>query len=174
MSAIKGKKKFFILLSLIAVVTLFVSSYSSETVDFSSQVKPILNSKCISCHGGVKQQAGFSLLFRSEALSKTESGKPAIVPGDAGRSEMIRRLHLKDPEERMPYKKEPLSKNEIDILTRWIEQGAKWGEHWAYTPVKKVAVPQPQPSFFGLVPAKKPDWNIQITLITLFTTNFRS
>jgi hypothetical protein len=158
MPASIGHKKLYILLPLIAVITLFVFSTRRHTVDFSTQVKPILNKHCISCHGGVKQQAGFSLLFRSEALAATESGKAAIVPGDPKGSEMIRRLHLKDPEERMPYKKDPLTDDEIDILTRWIKQGAKWGEHWAYIPVNKVEVPKPKSSFFGLIPSKKWDW----------------
>jgi hypothetical protein len=58
----------------------------------------------------------------------------------------------------MPYKKEPLTDKEIDILTQWIKQGAKWGEHWAYIPVSQVEVPKPQSSLFGLIPAKKLDW----------------
>lgn len=110
---------------------------SSKKVDFSADVKPILNKKCIICHGGVKAKGGFSLLFREEALATTESGEPAIIPGDPDHSEMIRRLTAKDPEERMPYKHAPLSDDEIDILRRWIKQGAKWGDHWAYLPVKK-------------------------------------
>jgi hypothetical protein len=113
----------------------------SGKVDFSTDVKPILNKKCISCHGGVKAKAGFSVLFREEALAPTESGKPAIIPGDPNGSEMIRRITTGDPEERMPYKHEPLDKSEISILKRWIEQGAKWGDHWAYLPVKETPVP---------------------------------
>ena len=112
-----------------------------KKVDFSADVKPIINKKCIICHGGVKAKAGFSLLFREWALDTTESGKPAIIPGDPGNSEMIRRISLRDPEERMPYKHEPLSKSEISILRRWIKQGAKWGDHWAYLPVKKIETP---------------------------------
>lgn len=130
---------------IIVVVLLISSSWyifkPGSKIDFSTQVKPILNSKCISCHGGVKAKSGFSVLFREEALAKTESGKPAIIPGDAGSSEMIRRITHSDPEERMPYKHEPLSSGEIKILTRWINQGAKWGDHWAYLPVKQVEVP---------------------------------
>lgn len=117
---------------------------SSKKVDFSADVKPILNKKCIICHGGVKAKGGFSLLFREEALATTESGEPAIIPGDPDHSEMIRRLTAKDPEERMPYKHAPLSDDEIDILRRWIKQGAKWGDHWAYLPVKKTEVPDEQ------------------------------
>ena len=112
-----------------------------EIIDYNTQVKPIFNKKCIACHGGVKQKAGFSLLFREEALGNTESGKPAIIPGKPDESELVRRISVSDPEERMPYKHEPLSEEEIEILTRWIKQGAQWGEHWAYIPVKEEEVP---------------------------------
>jgi hypothetical protein len=112
-----------------------------KEIDFSADVKPILNKHCISCHGGVKRNGGFSLLFRTEALDTTESGKPAILPGDAEHSEMIRRLSATDPEERMPYKEEPLSPDQIEILERWIDEGAKWGDHWAYVPPKAIKVP---------------------------------
>ena len=93
---------------------------SGHTVDYNTEVKPIFNKKCITCHGGVKRQSGFSLLFRSEALAVNKSGKAAIIPGDPSHSELIRRLTLKDPEERMPYKHPPLSDDEINILKKWI------------------------------------------------------
>ena len=89
----------------------------------------------------MKRESQFSLLFRKDALLPAESGRPAIIPGDVHNSELIRRISSNDPEERMPYKKDPLTREEIRILTNWIEQGAKWGEHWAYVPVKKQAVP---------------------------------
>jgi hypothetical protein len=127
-----------------------------KPVDFTADVKPIINKHCITCHGGVRQKNGFSLLFREEALAKTKSGKPAIIPGDADHSEMIRRLTLSDPEERMPYKHDPLSKENIDVIRRWINEGAKWGKHWAYVPVQETPVPE-QKTFFNLV-SKKSDW----------------
>ncbi|MBX3255349.1 MAG: DUF1553 domain-containing protein [Chitinophagaceae bacterium] len=141
---------------LAVVVTVFTFSTRKQTVSFSADVKPILNKKCISCHGGVKKQGGFSLLFREEALGKTESGQPAIIPGDPDKSEMIKRLTVHDPEERMPYKEAPLSDEEIDILRRWVKQGAQWGEHWAYVPVKPVTVPKAS-TFFGLI-SNNNDW----------------
>ena len=113
----------------------------SDKVDFNTQVKPIINGKCITCHGGVRAKGGFSLLFREEAFAKTESGKPAIIPGDPDHSEMIRRLSSNDPEERMPFKHEPLSAEEIDILKKWVKEGAPWGQHWAYIPVRAPEVP---------------------------------
>lgn len=126
----------------VVLIILAIVFKPEEEVDFSTQVKPILNKHCISCHGGVKQSGGFSVLFREQAMDTTESGKPAIIPGDAKHSEFISRLTADDPEIRMPYKGAPLSKEEIDILTRWVDQGAKWGKHWAYTLPKNVSVPE--------------------------------
>lgn len=144
--------------AVVLLIVLFVFLTGRREVDFNAEVKPILNKKCITCHGGIRQQGGFSLLFRSEALAKTESGKYGIIPGDPQGSEMIRRLHLDDPEERMPYKESPLSQSEIDILTRWIRQGAPWGDHWAYVPVKPVEPPEEKTSFFGFFSGKKNDF----------------
>src|SRR5688572_16744544 len=142
MKFLLNKKILLVIGLLVAAVISYLVLMPSKKVDFSADVKPILNSKCISCHGGVKAKAGFSVLFREEALAKTERGKPAIVPGDASASEMIRRIKLNDPEERMPYKHPALSSEEISILEDWIDQGAKWGNHWAYLPVKPVPVPE--------------------------------
>ena len=112
-----------------------------KEVDFSTDIKPILNKHCISCHGGVKKSGGFSLLFEEDALSPTESGHPAIVPGSASSSELIKRLTHADPEMRMPYQRAQLSEEEIELLKNWIDQGAKWGKHWAYEPVKAPQLP---------------------------------
>jgi len=129
------------LFAIFAVLLFAQSCKNSEQVDFSTQIKPILNNKCITCHGGVKKNGGFSVLFEEEAFADTKSGKPAIIPGDASGSELIKRLHEDDPELRMPYEKPKLSDEEIDLLTRWVDQGAEWGEHWAYSLPEKVEVP---------------------------------
>ena len=154
---LKRNKILLVIIAIAVLVSIFIFATRKPAVDFSADVKPIINRKCISCHGGVKKQASFSLLFREEALDTTESGKPAIIPGNPSESEMIRRITSKDPEERMPYEHEPLSENEIEILTNWIKQGAKWGEHWAYTTVAKQELPKPASSFFGLISGKKWD-----------------
>jgi hypothetical protein len=134
--------RFLILPVLVLAIGLAVwQMYPRKKVDFSTEVKPILNQHCITCHGGVKKNGGFSVLFREEALGETKSGKPAIIPGHADESELMRRLLANDPEVKMPYKKKPLSDEEIDILRRWIDEGAEWGEHWAYQPVEKPELP---------------------------------
>jgi len=142
MQALTRNKLLLVTSFLVTMVIIFRCGTNQKPVDFTTEVKPILNKHCISCHGGVRQKGGFSVLFREEALAKTKSGKYAIVPGDPEHSEMIRRVTLNDPEDRMPYKHDPLNKEDIDILRRWIKQGAKWGEHWAYIPVKNIPVPQ--------------------------------
>jgi hypothetical protein len=142
-------KTVWIVLILIIGVTAFSFITSGHNVDYNTEIKPIFNKKCITCHGGVKRQSGFSLLFRSEALAVNKSGKAAIIPGDPDNSELIRRLSLKDPEERMPYKHPPLSGDEIATLKKWIKQGAKWGDHWAYVPVEKTEAPKVDNWFFG-------------------------
>ncbi len=136
------KSKLFLTTSGILVFgILYWVFFTQDPIDYNTQVKPILNQKCISCHGGVKKKGGFSLLFREEAIAPTESGHPAIIPGDAKNSDMIKRLYHQDPEERMPYQEAPLSKNEIEILTRWIDEGARFDLHWAYRPVQLPSLP---------------------------------
>lgn len=141
---------------LAVVAGIWTINTTNDKVDFSTEVKPIINKHCITCHGGVKAKAGFSLLFRDQALAKTKSGKPAIIPGDPDLSELMRRITLNDPEDRMPYKHDPLSKKEIDVFRKWIKEGAPWGDNWSYVALKPVEVPQPK-TFFGLISTKS-DW----------------
>jgi Protein of unknown function (DUF1553)/Protein of unknown function (DUF1549)/Planctomycete cytochrome C len=138
-----SKRYWVVIFVVLTSANLFLNSCKqSAPIDYNTQVKPILNKKCIACHGGVKREADFSLLFRQEALAVAESGKHPIIPGDVKNSELVKRINSHDPEERMPYKKEPLTEKEIEILTKWIEQGAPWGDHWAYVKIEKQDVPQ--------------------------------
>lgn len=132
--------------------------YPPPPIDYNTDVKPILNKHCISCHGGVKKSGGLSFISREEALAPTESGRPAIIPGKPDQSEMIKRLFSEDPEERMPYEKDPLNESEIKILSRWINQGAKWGLHWSYRPLAEVEIPRPRQAFGISWSTQKNDW----------------
>ena len=67
---------------LLGAILSFCLGCGEKKIDFSAQVKPILNKRCISCHGGVKRNAEYSLLFRHEALDTAESGKIPIIPGE--------------------------------------------------------------------------------------------
>ena len=118
----------------ILLLGLSISCSHREEVSYNRDIRPIFNQKCLSCHGGVKQSGGFSLLFEEDAFAETESGRPAIVRGRPNRSELLRRLRHPDPELRMPQDHDPLSEEEILLIEEWIRQGAKWEEHWAYIP----------------------------------------
>ncbi|RFS18535.1 DUF1553 domain-containing protein [Emticicia sp. C21] len=131
----------FITIAVAAIMAFSFNPFSNE-VDFNTEIKPILNKHCAPCHGGVKKAANLSFLFSQEAINtKGKSGKVAIVPGDADHSEFYKRLITTDTEERMPKGKDPLKKEEIAILKKWIDQGAPWGDHWAYQKPEKPEVP---------------------------------
>ncbi len=117
-------------------------SFVSPKVDFNADVRPILNKRCMSCHGGVKRSGKLSLLTRDNALLAGETGNPAIVPGDAEASELIFRINHSDPEMRMPLDGPPLTQQEIDIITKWVNQGAEWKDHWSFIPLNTQAYQQ--------------------------------
>ncbi|MBI3475729.1 MAG: PSD1 domain-containing protein [Acidobacteria bacterium] len=120
----------------------FVSLFSShQPVDFSRDIRPILNQNCTSCHGGVRQKSGISFIFREEALGTGKSGRRTIVPGDPDGSELIARVSSKDPEIRMPYHGPPLAPEQISLLRQWIKEGAKWSDHWAFVPPRSQPLP---------------------------------
>jgi len=146
----------FWMLGLLSLCLLLLAAYfahrrSENEVHFSRDIRPILNQSCMPCHGGVRQKNGVSFLFREEALGTGKSGKRTIVPGKPDESELIARITSSDPEARMPYHAPALPPQQIELLRRWIKQGAKWEDHWAFVP------PKPQ----GLPPVKRSDWSRQ-------------
>lgn len=130
-----------------AAAVVLLSSFSflgifSHQIDFNEEVKPILNKHCMACHGGVKKAGGVSFLFEKDMYEPAKSGKFPVVAGDAEESEMMRRILLPEGhEDKMPKDGPPLSPEEVEILTQWIDQGAKWGNHWAYNRVERPSVP---------------------------------
>lgn len=131
-------------LAVVAIPALAVVSYlkmGKEKISYNEEIRPIFNKKCIVCHGGVKKNGNFSLLFAEEAFAKAKSGKYAIIPYDSENSELVKRLKTHDTELRMPKDKEPLSDEEISKIERWIDEGAKWEEHWAYIKPKTNITP---------------------------------
>jgi hypothetical protein len=121
------------------------STAADAPVDFDRQVQPLLT-RCLACHGAGKAEAGLRLDGRETATSVLESGGQAVVPGDADASLLLQRISAADPAERMPPTGEPLTADEIEILRRWIAQGADWPPHWAYRPLVRPAVPTSAPA----------------------------
>src|SRR5690348_7136553 len=79
---------------------------AESRVSFNEQIRPLLNARCIKCHGGVKEAGGMNFLFRESALKGGKSGLPAIVPGKPEESELIKRVITADEDDRMPKKGE--------------------------------------------------------------------
>ena len=124
---------------------LSVKNASAGEVRFAEHIKPIFNSKCIACHGGVKRAGGVSYISEAGATGEAKSGKRPIVPGDLGASELIRRVQTDDPDERMPppdEHPEGLSTQEVELLKTWIAQGAAWEGHWAYRSPVMPPIPE--------------------------------
>lgn len=117
-----------------------------EKVDFSRQIRPILSGKCFACHGpdAAERQGGFRLDVRESALGEAESGARPIVPGKAGESELIARITTDDADLRMPpaESNKTLSREEQELLRRWIDQGAEYEQHWAYVPPRRPSLPE--------------------------------
>jgi len=105
-------------------------------VQFNRDIRPLLNAHCFKCHGGVKEAGDLNLQFRERALKAGESGEIAIVPGQPEKSEFYKRLVTDDTSDRMPKKEAALPPEKIALLKRWIAEGAKWENHWAYNPPK--------------------------------------
>ncbi|MDR3638343.1 MAG: DUF1553 domain-containing protein [Isosphaeraceae bacterium] len=96
------------------------------TVDFPKQVRPILEAKCFACHQGRKVRGDLRLDLRASALAGGASGEPAIVPGRTDESALIARVTSEAKSERMPPEGERLSAGEVQLLLRWIDEGAAW------------------------------------------------
>ncbi|WP_409049429.1 DUF1553 domain-containing protein [Telluribacter sp. SYSU D00476] len=118
-----------------------------EQVDYTYHVKPILSDRCFACHGPdqSKQKADLRLDVEEAALDKEcESGRRAIKPGSPGSSELVHRILSSDPEIMMPTPDShlSLSPQEKATLIRWIEQGAEYKPHWAFTKIEKPELPK--------------------------------
>lgn len=109
-------------------------------VDFNRDVRPIISSKCFHCHGPDEEsrKAKLRLDSRDEAVKEVK-GVFAIKPGDLAASELVARITSTDGEEVMPPPKEghALTTREVEVIKKWIIQGAPYADHWAFLkPVK--------------------------------------
>ncbi len=113
-------------------------------IDFQRQVRPILAAKCFTCHGPdeAAREADLRLDLASDAVAD-RGGYAAIQPGDHQASELWQRISSTDEDLRMPPSgpHEPLTAEQIEILARWIDQGAPYEQHWAFVPPQAPEIP---------------------------------
>lgn len=97
-------------------------------VDFHREIKPILEAQCYSCHQGSKVKGGLRLDVHEEALLGGNADGPAVVPHKPDESAIIQRITSDDPDVVMPAKGDRLPAREVELLRRWIAEGAAWPE----------------------------------------------
>lgn len=97
-------------------------------VDFGRDVQPLLKERCFECHGPTKQMNGYRLDRRSVALAGIT--RPNIVPHSSDSSRLYRRVMGPEFGTQMPPD-DPLAANEIEVLKRWIDEGAEWPDSFA-------------------------------------------
>ncbi|MEW4453487.1 DUF1553 domain-containing protein [Bremerella sp. JC817] len=115
-------------------------AYAEDEVDFATQIRPILSDRCFHCHGPDAEGRAADLRLDVEDAAHDY----AIVPGEPENSEAFLRMTAEDVSERMPPVDSnlKLSADEIELLRRWIAQGAKYDQHWAFKRIEKPAVPE--------------------------------
>jgi mono/diheme cytochrome c family protein len=130
--------------TLVLALVLFVChariALADAKVDFATQVFPILEKSCISCHGPEKKKGGLRLDSKAAALKGGDDGV-VLIAGNAAKSDLYRRVILPaGSDDVMPNKGDVLTKAQTDLLRDWINQGAPWPETaLANVPVEKPA-----------------------------------
>src|SRR4051812_48752749 len=130
-----------------------LDSKSGAKIDFVKDVAPIFKQHCYECHGPNAHEAGLRLSRRDDAMAGGDSGDKVIVPGKPDESRMIKLVSGQDPKLHMPPADtgDELSKAELDVLKRWIADGATWpaeadvpnklSPHWAWKPPVQAPLP---------------------------------
>jgi len=111
-----------------ACATLVLAACSQKEISFKADVQPILKQYCLECHaaGGQGQEKSGLLMSTYESLMKGTRFGAVVKPGDTFTSAMIMLVEGRaDSSIKMPHDKAPLPKEKIDLLKKWVEQGAK-------------------------------------------------
>jgi hypothetical protein len=116
----------------------------SSRVEFERDIRPILSDACYQCHGPDQGSRKADLRLDTETGARADlGGRAALVPSDLKRSELYLRISSDDADERMPPAKsgKSLTARQIDLVRRWIEQGAEWQKHWSLIPPTRPVAP---------------------------------
>ena len=129
-----------------SVALLVRAAVADERVDFNFEVRPLLSDRCFFCHGpdDKARKAKLRLDQREGLFQARKDGTWIIKPGDPATSELMKRVLTTDPDDVMPPPESHLDLNEAEkgLLRRWIQQGAEWGDHWAFRPLNRSTPPK--------------------------------
>lgn len=134
-----------ILFAVLVAMGIDRSAFGADRLEFNRDIRPILSDNCFACHGPDEKtrEGGLRLDLADQARVKLASNKFAIVPGKVADSELVRRILSTDPGEQMPPADsgKHLTASQIDLLQRWIDQGAEYQAHWSFEPLIRPTVP---------------------------------
>ena len=129
----------------LALLLASLSGLAAEDIRFNRDIRPILSENCFYCHGQdpKHREAGLRLDVRDDAI-KANEGVTAIVPGKPEQSEILKRLLSHDADEQMPppESNRKVTPAQIELIRRWIAQGAPYEKHWAFVPPEKAPAPK--------------------------------
>ena len=113
-------------------------------IDFARQILPILSDNCFQCHGpDVNEGRKGDLRLDDESdVKRDRNGHHVVLPGKPDESELWLRINSTDDDLRMPPPElgRTLQPGQVDLITQWIQQGAKWGRHWALERIERPAM----------------------------------
>src|SRR5947207_9562754 len=130
--------------SLAPIFSTIVAQAAEPAVEFNRDIRPILSNNCFVCHGPDNGLRKAKLrLDRDKGALGIRGGLSVLVPGKTTESELWKRITSADPDEHMPPKKsnKELTKEQIELLGRWIEQGGKYQGHWSLLVPGRSALP---------------------------------
>jgi hypothetical protein len=128
------------MIRLVLVVLSLSSALGAATIDFSRDIQPLLSENCYHCHGQDANERKGDLRLDVEKDAKAAK---AVVAGKSHASSLIERIFSTDPNEVMPTPKSnrKLTEAQKQLLKQWIDEGAKWGKHWAFERIERPKVP---------------------------------
>src|SRR5215472_7581469 len=106
-----------------SIALLLAPALSAQSVSFDKQIRPVLTRNCAGCHQPVSKQAGLSLATYEDFVKGGNKGA-AFTPGDPDKSIVIAYL-TGEAKPQMPFGGKPLPDEQIDLIRRWIREGAK-------------------------------------------------
>ena len=137
------------ILAVLSVLVAIVSSGRSDAappaaINFRRDIQPLLSDRCFQCHGpDAKARQADLRLDRQDRLFGSTEADALVMPGKPEASELFKRISSINPDVQMPpaSTKRPLTKKNIELIRKWIEQGARWEDHWAFEPISQPNPP---------------------------------